>query len=237
MQRNRAVISAESEQSEETQGLLHCVGELDIGGVSSNHLRRLGAVGWIACLSQKSVGHLARRDLSVTSFLVFVLFAALNEADFVLPPHDVLPVWLKIFVELCIELEVFSNSEQDVVARHAGIFRVVCLVPATVSEVEGTHAQGDVVNGSVFSVAVLNMDASLLSVLIARHKQNATLFHLLQQVARRESFLSFEVLKSRDGAVDKSQLQRGDFEFQFKVASRFQVQQGGFVVDAPQLPR
>ena len=135
-------------------------------------------------------------DLSIAAGL-HVVAASFNEGDLVVPPHDVAPVWLVVFLKLSVELQVLSDLHDDVLGRHTWIGRVFALVPLALTEVEGTHGQSHIDDGSLFSSTVLELDASELGILVARHQEDATLGKLFKQVAWREAIFAIQVGQSR----------------------------------------
>ena len=105
--------SRECKQSEQSECLLDCVSEFNVGQVLAHGCRRIRAAWCLASLTEKTVGEMASSDLGI-AVVVLVLTASLHERNFVVPPHDIAPIRLVVFLELGIELQVLSDAHHDV---------------------------------------------------------------------------------------------------------------------------
>lgn len=140
-------------------------------------------------MTQETVRQGTVRDLRIAAIRL-VLTAALHEGDFVVPPHDVSPVRLVVFLKLSIELQVLSDPHHDVVWGDARVSLVATLIPFALAEVEGAHSKGNVDDGTLLGSLVLDFDARKLGIFVPRHEQNAALGQLLQQVAWSKAILA-----------------------------------------------
>ena len=100
---------------------------------------------------------------------IHVVAASLDERHFVVPPHNVPPVWLVVLLEGFIELEVLSDAHDDVIICNARVGLVTTLVPLALLEVEGAHTKGNIHNSTLLRSLALNFNSGELSVLISRH--------------------------------------------------------------------
>lgn len=166
---------------------------------------------------------------------VLILAAILNEADLIVPPHDIVPVGLEIFLELGIKLEVLTNAHHDVLRRHSWVCLVAALIPFAFAEVESANTKGNIDDCTLLSSSVLQLDAGKLSVLISWHQQDAALRQLFKQITRREAVFLSQVSEGVFFAVDKLELQRCDLKGQLQPLG-LQVEQRRCVLDATQLP-
>ena len=132
-------------------------------------------------------GTLFNRCIAVLSL---VLAAAFNKRHFVVPPHDITPVRLVVFFELCIKLKILSDAHYDVVWGDARVSLVTALVPFAFTEVEGTHTKGYIDNSTLFCSLVLDLDTSKLCVFISWHQQDSTFGELLEHITRCKSILA-----------------------------------------------
>ena len=227
------VRSREREQAHQSERLLHRVGELDVLQVLAHNVRLLGAVRRLGRLTQQGVGQVTSLDLRIAGILV--LAAVLDEGDFVVPPHDIAPVGLVVFLELGVELEVLADAHDDVLGRHAGVSLIAALVPLALAEVEGADAEGNIDDRALLSRLVLHLDAGQLSILIARHEQDAGLGKLLKKVAWGEIILIGEVGEGLLVAVDELELEGRDLELQVQALG-LQVEQASNIVSTAHLP-
>ena len=83
-----------------------------------------------------------------------------SEADLVRPEHKVAPVGLMVFEELTIELKILSDLDSDVLGVNG-------CVPLARAKGEGTHSTCNIIDGTLFSMKVFNLNVSLSCVLIA----------------------------------------------------------------------
>jgi len=137
--------SRERKEAQESESLLDGVGEFNVLQVFAHDMRRLRAHRRLAGLRQEGVRELALLDLHVAH--LGILATSIYEGDFVIPPHHVVPVWLVILFELCVELKVFPNAHHDILLRHSGPVLVHALVPLALAEVESSHTQSHVDDG------------------------------------------------------------------------------------------
>jgi hypothetical protein len=118
------------------------------------------------------VGHLAIRQLGVA--LGVGVFAGNLEGTFVVPPGDVAPIGFVIFKELTIELQILTESDQNLGCTNTFLGRDT-LVPLGLPEMECSDTVRDIKNGTLFCTSILKLDTSKLSVFISRHEVNTTL--------------------------------------------------------------
>uniref|UniRef100_A0A7S3MNL8 Uncharacterized protein n=1 Tax=Favella ehrenbergii TaxID=182087 RepID=A0A7S3MNL8_9SPIT len=194
---------------------------------------RLGAVRRLAGLAQERVRQVTALDRCVAAILV--LPAVLDEGNLVVPPHDVAPVRLVVFLELGIELQVLSDAHHDVLGGHSWVSLVAALVPLALTEVEGAHAESNIDNCALFRSSVLELDAGKLGVLVSGQEQDAALGQLIEEVAGREVVFISQVSERLLVTVDKLELERRDLERQHQ-ALRLQVEQRSRVIDATKFP-
>jgi len=74
-----------------------------------------------------------------TTISLHVIATSLNKRDFVVPPHDVAPVRLVVFLEFGVELNIFSDSHNYIFGRHSRVRLFFGLIPLAVLEMEGAH--------------------------------------------------------------------------------------------------
>jgi len=70
-----------------------------------------------------------------------IIATTLHKRDFVIPPHDVAPVRFVILLEFGVELYIFADSHDNVFWGYSRICLISALIPFTVLEMEGAHAQ------------------------------------------------------------------------------------------------
>jgi hypothetical protein len=119
------------------------------------------------------VGQSAVCDAHVALFVI--LASAFNEGRLVVPPHDVSPVGIGIFLEFTVEFEVLSDLHDDVVWADSWILSGFSLIPFASSVMERAHRAGHIDDGSLLSALVLLLDTCKLSILVARHQVKTTL--------------------------------------------------------------
>jgi len=180
------------------------------------------------------VCHVTSGNLCI-AVLILALLATLDKTDFIVPPHDILPVRFVVFVELWVVCQVLSYPHDNVVRGNAWVLWVSGHVPLAPSEVEGTYAESHIVNCSVFSLLVLKVDGSMLSIFIARQKQDTTLHHFLQQVAGSEATLVVQVRQGWHFTVHQLHFKRSHFELKGQPL-RFQVNQCFVFLNAAEFP-
>ena len=95
-----------------------------------------------------------------------ILLTALVEGALIIPPHDLSPVGLEVLQEFSVILQVLSYSYNYVVVGGSWCLGQA-LVPLAPSEVESTHSEGNVDDGSLFSPTRLQVDSTELGVLVA----------------------------------------------------------------------
>lgn len=116
---------------------------------------------------------------SSLAVLILILSAALNEGHFVVPPHDVAPVRLVVFLKLGVELKVLSDTHDDVIGRNTWVGLITALIPLALAEVEGTDTKSNIDDGTLFGSLVLDLDTSKLSIFVSWQKKDAALGELL----------------------------------------------------------
>jgi len=169
--------SREREQAHQSQGLFQRVGELNVLQVLAHHVSLVRAVRRRTRLAEKRVSQVTRLNRSIAAILV--LTAVLHERDFVVPPHDVVPVRLVVFLELGIELKVLTNAHDDVFGRHSRVGLVLALVPLAFAEMECTHTKGDINDSTLFGSLVFRFNTGQLGILVTGQQKNTALGKLL----------------------------------------------------------
>ena len=96
------------------------------------------------------MGQGSRFDLCI-AVVSLVLAAPLHERNFVVPPHDIAPVRFVIFLKLGIELQIFSDSHDDVVWGNTRVVSISSLVPLAFTEVEGADTKSHINDGTLLS--------------------------------------------------------------------------------------
>jgi len=74
-----------------------------------------------------------------TAISFHVIATTLHKRDFVVPPHDVAPVRLVVFLKFGIELNIFSDSHDYIFWRYSRVCFFFGLIPLAVLEMEGAH--------------------------------------------------------------------------------------------------
>ena len=164
-----------------------------------------------------------------------ILATAGDEGDFIVPPHDIAPVRLIVFLELRVELQVLPDTHHDVIWGDARIRLITALIPFALTEVEGTHAQGDINDGTLLRSLILNLNSRKLGILVTGHEQDSALGKLLEQIAGCEAILVGEVSERFLLAVDQFELQRRDLKHQLETLS-LQVKKRNIVCNASEFP-
>jgi hypothetical protein len=134
--------------------------------------------------------------------LVTVL--ALDEADFVGPPLNALPVRLIVFQEDLVVVGVFSETENN-------IFWWSSLRPLNRLECEHLQGLGDVHDCSLFGVFVLEVNASSGSITVVRHEVDTALGEVHEEHTRVQ-LLAYKVLKFRLWHVNQLNTERMDLD-------------------------
>ena len=101
-------------------------------------------------MREDAVSEVSCSDLSI-AVLILTLFTAFYERDLIIPPHDIAPVRFVIFLELGIELQIFSDSHDDVVWGNTRIVSISSLVPLAFTEVEGADTKSHINDGTLLS--------------------------------------------------------------------------------------
>ena len=138
-------------------------------------------------LSKKGVCLLAYSDADVWC-LIGVSNSA--ETDFIGPVHEVAPIGLVIFKEFPVKLEVLSYFDCDVISLKSG-------VPLARSVGKSAHRARNIIDGSLFSMEIFQLNFPKSSIFISWQQMNTTLRELQEKVTRAE-WLVLNVLELRE---------------------------------------
>jgi hypothetical protein len=138
-------------------------------------------------LSKKGVGLLAYSDADVWCL---ICVSNSSETDFIGPEHKVAPIGLMIFKEFSVKLEVLSYFNRDVISLKSG-------VPLARSVGESAHRARNIIDGSLFSMEIFQLNFPKSSIFISWQQMNPTLRELQEKVARAE-WLVLNVLELRE---------------------------------------
>ena len=176
--------------------------------------------------SQRKHGmsNLAFFDVSIEGFIAVL---ALDEAHFVWPPLNALPVGLVIFQEHLVVIGILSETENDV-------FWWGCLRP--LHRLEGKHLQSlcNISDCTLFGRLVLEVNASSGGVAVFWHEMDTALGEVHQKHAWVQLLVN-EVLQLRLGHVNELDEQGMDLNVNADSLG-VDGQQGNLVADGSQIP-